>query len=82
MRGSIRMALVILVTSLLIVTPSVMACETEVANALEGRFPSPTGISPDKDDSIRESVRLAGIGQETARFMLWRVLMGEEFTEA
>ena len=80
--GSIRMALVILVTSLLIVTPSVMACETEVANALEGRFPSPTGISPDKDDSIRESVRLAGIGQETARFMLWRVLMGEEFTEA
>jgi len=81
-RDSIRILLVILVASLLIVTPSVMACETEVANALEGRFPSPTGISPDKDESIRESVRLAGIGQETARFMLWRVLMGEEFTEA
>jgi len=57
------------------------ACETEVANALLGKFPSPTGISPDKDDSIRETTRIAGIGHETARHMLWRVLMGEEFTE-
>ncbi|MGY8698796.1 MAG: M24 family metallopeptidase, partial [Candidatus Poseidoniales archaeon] len=71
----------VLLVGLLLCAPMVSACETEAANALLGKFPSPTGISPDKDDSIRESVRLASIGQETARYMLWRVLMGEEFTE-
>ena len=63
------------------VIPTVTACETEVANALEGKFPSPTGISPNKDDSIRESVRLAGIGQHVGREMLWQVLMGANLTE-
>ena len=63
------------------VIPTVAACETEVANALEGKFPSPTGISPNKDDSIRESVRLAGIGQHVGREMLWQVLMGANLTE-
>ena len=62
--------------------PTAAACETEVANALQGKFPSPTGISPDKDDSIRESVRLAKIGQNVAREMLWQVLMGANLTEA
>lgn len=62
--------------------PTAAACETEVANALQGKFPSPTGISPNKDDSIRESVRLAKIGQNVAREMLWQVLMGAILTEA
>ncbi len=62
--------------------PTAAACETEVANALQGKFPSPTGISPNKDDSIRESVRLAKIGQNVAREMLWQVLMGANLTEA
>jgi len=62
--------------------PTAAACETEVANALQGKFPSPTGISPNKDDSIRESVRLAEIGQNVAREMLWQVLMGANLTEA
>ncbi len=61
--------------------PVASACETEVANALIGKFPSPTGISPNKDESMRETTHLAGIGHETARHMLWRVLMGEVFTE-
>ena len=74
---SIALALVLI----LVATPVASVCETEVANALIGKFPSPTGISPDKDDSIRETVRIASIGQETARHMLWRVLMGENFTE-
>ncbi|MGY8729142.1 MAG: M24 family metallopeptidase [Candidatus Poseidoniales archaeon] len=71
----------VLLIGLLLCTPLVSACETEAANALIGKFPSPTGISPDKDDSLRETARLAGIGHETARHMLWRVLMGETFTE-
>lgn len=71
-------ALVCLLVSLL---PAAAACETEVANALEGKFPSPTGISPNKDDSIRESVRLAEIGQHVGREMLWQVLMGANLTE-
>jgi hypothetical protein len=61
--------------------PATAACETEVANALEGKFPSPTGISPNKDDSIRESVHLASIGQHVGRQMLWQVLMGANLTE-
>lgn len=69
--------LVLLVCS----APTAAACETEVANALEGKFPSPTGISPDKDNSIREAVRLAGIGQHVGREMLWQVLMGANLTE-
>jgi hypothetical protein len=69
----------LLVLSLLLLSyiPCAAACETEV-----GRIPSPTGISPDKDDSIRETVRISKIGQETARFMLWEVLMGANYTEA
>ncbi len=58
-----------------------IACETEVERALNGWFPSPTGISPDKDESIRETNRIASIGQEVARFQLWRVLNGVELTE-
>ena len=69
----------VLVTVLL--APMATACETEAFRALEGKFPSPTGISPDKDESIREAVRLGMIGQETARHTLWRVLMGETLTE-
>jgi len=68
----------LLVLALFLVSyiPSAAACETEV-----GRVPSPTGISPNKDDSIRETVRISKIGQETARFMLWEVLMGANYTE-
>lgn len=74
-------SMAILLVGLLLCAPMVSACETEAANALVGKFPSPTGISPDKDDSLRETARIAGIGHETARHMLWRVLMGETFTE-
>ena len=66
---------------LVLVVPTATACETEAARLLSGKFPSPTGISPDKDESIREASRLAEVGQETARQMLWRVLMGETLTE-
>ena len=66
---------------LVLVVPTATACETEAARLLSGKFPSPTGISPDKDESIREASRLAEVGQETARHMLWRVLMGEILTE-
>ena len=66
---------------LVLVVPTATACETEAARLLSGKFPSPTGISPDKDESIREAVRLGSIGQETARHTLWRVLMGEVLTE-
>ena len=66
---------------LVLVVPTAIACETEAARLLSGKFPSPTGIPPDKDESIREASRLAEVGQETARHMLWRVLMGETLTE-
>jgi methionine aminopeptidase len=61
--------------------PTVSACETEAARIANGQLPSPTGISPNKDDSIRETVRIAGIGQEVARGQLWMVLMGANMTE-
>ena len=57
---------------LILMSPMVVACETEVERALNGWFPSPTGISPDKDESLRETNRIAMIGQEVARFQLWR----------
>ena len=79
--GRYMRGVAILLVGLLLCAPMVSACETEAANALIGKFPSPTGISPDKDESLRETARLAGIGHETARHMLWRVLMGEIFTE-
>jgi len=66
---------------LIMLSPMAVACETEVERALNGWFPSPTGISPDKDESIRETNRIASIGQEVARFQLWRVLNGVELTE-
>jgi hypothetical protein len=66
---------------LILLSPLAVACETEVERALNGWFPSPTGISPDKDESIRETNRIATIGQEVARFQLWRVLNGVELTE-
>ena len=72
----------VLLTLLVASLPPTAACETEVANALEGKFPSPTGISPNKDDSVREAVRLAEVGQEVAREMLWQVLMGANLSEA
>ncbi len=74
-----RVVAIVLITVLIM--PYASACETEVAKAFQGKFPSPTGISPDKDESIRETVRIAGIGQEAARLMLWKVLMGAELTE-
>lgn len=67
---------------LLALIPTSSACETEVERALNGGFPSPTGISPNKDDSIREAVNLAEIGQQVARFQLWQVLHGAQLTEA
>ena len=66
---------------LIFMSPIAAACETEVERALNGWLPSPTGISPDKDESIRETVRIASIGQEVARYQLWRVLIGVELTE-
>ena len=66
---------------LILLSPMASACETEVERALNGWLPSPTGISPDKDDSIRETTRIAGIGQHVARQMLWDVLMGANLTE-
>ena len=61
--------------------PAVSASETEAARNLNGQLPSPTGISPNKDESIRETVRISGIGQEVARTQLWMVLMGANLTE-
>ena len=79
MRTSLMIGVIL---SLMIATlPPAMACETEVERALNGGFPAPTGISPNKDESIRESVRLANIGQSIAREMLWQVLMGAELSE-
>lgn len=77
-----RRLLALVLTALLVaVLPGAAACETEVARALQGQFPSPTGISPDKDESMRETNRISLIGQETARYMLWQVLMGANYTE-
>ena len=79
MRTSLMVGVIL---SLMMATlPPAMACETEVERALNGGFPAPTGISPNKDESIRESVRLASIGQNVAREMLWQVLMGAELSE-
>ena len=75
------MRIIMAVFALILLSPVVTACETEVERATHGWFPSPEGISPDKDDSIRETTRIAGIGQGVARHMLWKVLMGEELTE-
>ena len=47
----------------------------------EGELPAPTGLSLNKDDTIRETTTIAEIAQEHARWMLWRVLMGETLTE-
>lgn len=75
------MRLIASVFVLILLLPMVAACETEVERATHGWFPSPQGISPDKDESIREATRIAGIGQNVARNMLWMVLMGSELTE-
>lgn len=61
--------------------PTVSACETEAARIANGQLPSPTGISPNKDDSIRETVRISEIGQSVARTQLWMVLMGANLSE-
>ena len=66
----------------LLLMPAAAACETEVARLIEGEPPAPEGLSPAKDNAIRETTTIAEIGQAHARWMLWRVLMGEEFTEA
>ena len=78
-----RKVLALSFVALLLVSslPTVSACETEAARIANGQLPSPTGISPNKDDSIRETVRIAGIGQEVARGQLWMVLMGANMTE-
>lgn len=82
--GPPRAALIALgALALLMLAPAASACETEVARFLdEGELPAPTGISPNKDDSIRETNRISLIGQETARYELWTVMMGAEKTEA
>ncbi|MCH1411632.1 MAG: hypothetical protein L7U48_06085, partial [Candidatus Poseidoniaceae archaeon] len=67
---------------MLLLAPAASACETEVARLVDGEAPSPEGLSPAKDAAIREATTIAEFGQETARWMLWRVLMGETFTEA
>ena len=72
------LSILVLAILLLSYVPSAVACETEVARL---GAQSPTGISPNKDDSMRETVRISKIGQETARFMLWEVLMGANYTE-
>jgi methionine aminopeptidase len=74
---ALSFVVLLLVSSL----PTVSACETEAARIANGQLPSPTGISPNKDDSIRETVRIAGIGQEVARGQLWMVLMGANMSE-
>ena len=61
--------------------PTVAACETEAARIANGQLPSPTGISPNKDDSIRETVRISEIGQTVARTQLWMVVMGANLSE-
>ena len=61
--------------------PTVAACETEAARIANGQLPSPTGISPNKDDSIRETVRISEIGQSVARTQLWMVVMGANLSE-
>ena len=76
-----KLILGILLAFFLASIPPSAACETEAARIINGEFPSPTGISPNKDESIRESARLAGIGQHVAREMLWQVLMGATLTE-
>ena len=80
---TMRKVLALSFVALLLVSslPTVSACETEAARIANGQLPSPTGISPNKDDSIRETVRIAGIGQEVARGQLWMVLMGANMTE-
>ena len=66
----------------LLCAPAATACETEVARLVqEGELPAPTGLSLNKDDTIRETTTIAEIAQEHARWMLWRVLMGETLTE-
>jgi len=65
----------------LLLLPTAAACETEIGPILNGDPPSPTGISLDKDASIREAVRVAEVGQIHAREMLWEVLMGANMTE-
>ena len=77
-----RRALPMGVLLMLLLAPAASACETEVARLIDGEAPSPEGLSPAKDAAIREATTIAEFGQETARWMLWRVLMGEEFTEA
>ena len=72
----------VLLALLLVCAPAATACETEVARLVqEGELPAPTGLSLNKDDTIRETTTIAEIAQEHARWMLWRVLMGETLTE-
>jgi len=68
----------------LLLLPQASAClDTEPQRIWENQAPpAAEGLSPDKDGAIRETVDIAGIGQHTARFMLWRAMMGENLSEA
>lgn len=68
----------------LLLLPHVSAClDTEPQRIWENQEPpAAEGLSPDKDGTIRETVDIAGIGQYTARLMLWRAMMGEILTES
>jgi hypothetical protein len=75
------LALTFVALLMLASVPTVAACETEAARIANGQLPSPTGISPNKDDSIRETVRISEIGQTVARTQLWMVVMGANLSE-
>jgi len=68
----------------LLLLPQASAClDTEPQRIWENQAPpAAEGLSPNKDAAIRETVEISKIGQETARFMLWRAMMGENLSEA
>jgi hypothetical protein len=79
-----QMHLVAILLFAILLLPQVSAClDTEPARIWENQAPpAAEGLSSDKDGSIRTTVEISKIGQETARFMLWRAMMGENLTEA
>ena len=81
LRGSTVLATAML---FLLAAPLASAClDTEPQRIWENQAPpAAEGLSPDKDGSIRTTVDIAFIGQQTARFMLWRAMLGENLTEA
>ena len=68
----------------ILLLPQASAClDTEPQRIWDNQAPpAAEGLSPNKDGAIRETVEISKIGQETARFMLWRAMMGENLSEA